>query len=95
MAGAGRQLRRRHGVLLDALGNPEGGQWNFDADNRQPWPGNPPEPVDSRPRHDHSALWRQIEAAGVDGSLRPEQLDLAAFVRLADQLAIQPARAAQ
>ncbi|TWC33192.1 dimethyladenosine transferase [Pseudomonas sp. SJZ079] len=30
-----------------------------------------------------------IEAAGVDGSLRPEQLDLAAFVRLADQLAEQ------
>jgi 16S rRNA (adenine1518-N6/adenine1519-N6)-dimethyltransferase len=29
----------------------------------------------------------EIEAAGVDGSLRPEQLDLAAFVRLADQLA--------
>lgn len=28
-----------------------------------------------------------IAAAGVDGSLRPEQLDLAAFVRLADQLA--------
>ena len=26
-----------------------------------------------------------------NGSLRPEQLDLAAFVRLADQLAIQPA----
>ncbi len=37
-----RHLRRRHGVLLDALGNPEGGQWNFDADNRQPWPGNRP-----------------------------------------------------
>lgn len=31
----------------------------------------------------------QIEAAGVDGSKRPEQLDLAAFVRLADQLAVQ------
>jgi 16S rRNA (adenine1518-N6/adenine1519-N6)-dimethyltransferase len=30
-----------------------------------------------------------IEAAGVDGSLRPEQLDLPAFVRLADQLAEQ------
>ena len=30
-----------------------------------------------------------IEAAGVDGSLRPEQLDLAAFVRLADQLSDQ------
>lgn len=31
-----------------------------------------------------------IEAANVDGSLRPEQLDLAAFVRLADQLALLP-----
>ena len=30
-----------------------------------------------------------IEAAGVDGSLRPEQLNLAAFVRLADQLALR------
>ncbi len=30
-----------------------------------------------------------IEAAGVDGGLRPEQLELAAFVRLADQLALQ------
>ncbi|WAH59353.1 16S rRNA (adenine(1518)-N(6)/adenine(1519)-N(6))-dimethyltransferase RsmA [Pseudomonas silvicola] len=28
----------------------------------------------------------EITAAGVDGSLRPEQLDLAAFVRLADKL---------
>jgi len=37
----------------------------------------------------------EIEAAGVDGSLRPEQLDLAAFVRLADQLAIQPAPAVE
>jgi 16S rRNA (adenine1518-N6/adenine1519-N6)-dimethyltransferase len=34
-----------------------------------------------------------IEAAGVDGSLRPEQLDLAAFVRLADQLADQSSAA--
>jgi hypothetical protein len=32
----------------------------------------------------------EIEAAGVDGSLRPEQLDLAAFVRLADKLANKP-----
>lgn len=32
-----------------------------------------------------------IEAAGVDGSLRPEQLDMAAFVRLADQLSEQQA----
>ncbi|MCF7201517.1 16S rRNA (adenine(1518)-N(6)/adenine(1519)-N(6))-dimethyltransferase RsmA [Pseudomonas oligotrophica] len=30
-----------------------------------------------------------IAAAGVDGGLRPEQLDLAAFVRLSDQLALR------
>ena len=33
----------------------------------------------------------EIAAADVDGSLRPEQLDLAAFVRLADQLTEQQA----
>ena len=70
-----RTLRRRHGVLLDAVGNPEGGQWNFDADNRKPWPGNPPEPADRRPRHDHSALWRQIEAAGVVTMGEPEEAE--------------------
>lgn len=29
-----REMRRRHLVLLDAAGEPEGGQWNFDHDNR-------------------------------------------------------------
>lgn len=29
-----RELRRRERVLLDAAGDPEGGQWNFDAENR-------------------------------------------------------------
>lgn len=29
-----REMRRRHRVLLDAAGEPEGGQWNFDHDNR-------------------------------------------------------------
>ncbi|WP_219209343.1 cryptochrome/photolyase family protein [Variovorax boronicumulans] len=29
-----RQMRTRYRVLLDAQGGPEGGQWNFDADNR-------------------------------------------------------------
>ncbi len=32
-----RDLRRRHGILM-ADGQPVGGQWNFDADNRKPWP---------------------------------------------------------
>ncbi|MBL9172505.1 MAG: cryptochrome/photolyase family protein [Verrucomicrobiales bacterium] len=29
-----RELRRKHRVLLDAEGGPEGGQWNFDPENR-------------------------------------------------------------
>ena len=30
-----RQMRRKYAVLLDADGAPEGGQWNYDASNRQ------------------------------------------------------------
>lgn len=30
-----REMRQRHGVLLDARGKPEGGVWNFDKENRK------------------------------------------------------------
>ena len=60
-----RQMRRRWQVLMDAHGEPEGGQWNFDHYNRKPWHGTPPEPADSRPVHDHSALWEMLQSAGV------------------------------
>ncbi len=33
-----RLMRKKHGVLIDQDGNPEGGQWNFDRDNRKPFP---------------------------------------------------------
>lgn len=60
-----RHMRKRHDVLVSETGTPTGGQWNFDHDNRESWPGVPWEPADPRPRHDHSALWQSIEAAGV------------------------------
>lgn len=60
-----RQMRLKHRVLLDGEQRPEGGQWNFDHDNRKPWPGTPGAPADWRTPHDHSELWRRIEAAGV------------------------------
>lgn len=60
-----RHLRRRFGVLMAPDGQPEGGQWNFDHDNRGSWSGSPPEPEDPRPVHDHSALWAMVQQAGV------------------------------
>jgi deoxyribodipyrimidine photolyase-related protein len=67
-----REQRRNHRVLLDPAGKPEGGQWNFDADNRKPWKGKPPAPADTRPTHDHAALWQIIEAAGVQTMGEPQ-----------------------
>ncbi|MFM8567830.1 MAG: cryptochrome/photolyase family protein [Gemmatimonadota bacterium] len=44
-----RELRRKHRVLLDADGGPEGGDWNYDAENRGSFgrkgPGLLPAPV--------------------------------------------------
>ncbi len=39
-----REMRRKHNVLMEADGTPCGGQWNFDADNRKPWPKGRPAP---------------------------------------------------
>ena len=33
-----REMRRKHGILMEADGTPTGGTWNFDSDNRKPWP---------------------------------------------------------
>ncbi len=32
-----RLMRKKHGLLLDARGGPEGGSWNYDTENRRGW----------------------------------------------------------
>lgn len=43
-----REMRRKTGLLITPEGQPEGGQWNYDADNRKKWTGQPPAPAPFR-----------------------------------------------
>jgi deoxyribodipyrimidine photolyase-related protein len=53
-----RDMRRRFGVLMDGDGEPVGGRWNFDAENRKPWPKKrvPPQ----HPRFAPDALTQEV-----------------------------------
>ena len=50
-----REMRRLHGVLLEPDGSPTGGEWNFDAENRESFgkqgPGLMPPPMRFAPDH--------------------------------------------
>ena len=82
-----RQMRQVHAVLVEKGGKPAGGQWNFDHDNRKPWRGDPPEPLDTRVQHDHTALWQSIAAAGVDSIGRPDAANIVWPLNRAEALA--------
>lgn len=69
-----RALRKQHQVLMEG-GEPAGGQWNYDAENRKAWKGSPPAPVDARVHHDHSELWQTIVASGVKTFGQPQASD--------------------
>ncbi|MCU6434573.1 cryptochrome/photolyase family protein [Undibacterium sp. Jales W-56] len=81
-----RQMRVRHHILMADAAKPAGGQWNYDHDNRKPWRGTPPEPVDARICHDHSALWHAIVAAGVQSFGNPQAHQLAWALNRAEAL---------
>ncbi len=69
-----RKMRQKHGVLMQG-GQPVGGKWNFDAQNRKSWNGQPPIPHERSFRKDLSALEAEVRDAGaqtigsVDASL--------------------------
>ncbi len=56
-----RELRQRHGVLMKD-GQPEGGQWNFDADNREAFGRDGPVGVPARARFAPDAMTREVIA---------------------------------
>jgi deoxyribodipyrimidine photolyase-related protein len=64
--------RKRMGILVDADGNPEGGQWSFDEDNRKKLPKNhtpPEEPVSKRNPHVTEAIeWVEKHFPGNPGT---------------------------
>lgn len=43
-----REMRRKSGLLMTPGDEPEGGHWNYDADNRRKWKGQPPAPAPFR-----------------------------------------------
>ena len=56
-----RELRQRHDVLMRG-GQPIGGQWNFDADNREAFGPEGPGPVPPRATFEPDALTREVMA---------------------------------
>lgn len=57
-----RELRRRHGVLMAANGQPEGGRWNFDSDNRESFGPQGPRGVPPHVGFEPDAITREVIA---------------------------------
>ena len=55
-----RLMRKTHQILVDADGNPEGGQWNFDQDNRKPYPKKGPGLIDKPLSFGHDAITKEV-----------------------------------
>jgi deoxyribodipyrimidine photolyase-related protein len=54
-----REMRRRHRVLMDG-DRPTGGQWNFDAANREAFPASGPRPLPTPERFAPDVLTQQV-----------------------------------
>ena len=57
-----RLMRKTHNILLDKDGNPEGGQWNFDQDNRKPYPKSGPGIIETPILFEPDAITRDVIA---------------------------------
>ena len=66
-----RRMRVSTRLLMDEDGTPAGGEWNYDKENRKPWKGTPPPPKAWDVSHDYSAIWAELQAAGVKTMGKP------------------------
>jgi deoxyribodipyrimidine photolyase-related protein len=61
-----REMRRKHAVLLDPKaaksGEPEGGQWNFDAENRKGYPKSGPGLIPPHEQFEPDQITREVVA---------------------------------
>ena len=69
-----RDMRRRYGVLMDDDGEPVGGAWNFDQDNRNKLPASVKVPDPIEYRHEIGPIVSLLADSGVAtmGSVDPE-----------------------
>lgn len=77
-----REMRRRYQLLLDEHGEPEGGKWNYDADNRSGWRAQ--RSVPERPSVQADAITREVLAL-VEAEFPDNPGDLSLF-----RLAVTP-----
>ena len=61
-----RMMRKRHDVLLDGAGQPEGGKWNDDANNRKKLPKGHVPPAPHLWERDVTEVLAELEEAGVE-----------------------------
>ncbi len=55
-----REMRRRHGILMTGRDQPEGGAWNYDAENRKPFPRQGPGLVPPRSTFPPDDITREV-----------------------------------
>jgi deoxyribodipyrimidine photolyase-related protein len=86
-----RDMRRKTGLLLDKHGKPEGGEWNFDSENRKPPPAEPlliPQPL----RFEPDAITREVlDLVAARFGNHPGSLNAFAFATTAQDALAQQA----
>ncbi len=72
-----RHLRNKYQLLLDSAGKPIGGKWNYDAENRKKWKGEPPIPPEPDLQTDVSEIYQMVLHSGVQtfGEIIPKDFN--------------------